>query len=80
VSEPRRRTKVEVYFIEAGTDPLVARVHSSMSGARLMGDFRNRFHVRARFLRSSAIEDAEVLCECPLPTQNDKNVSLKRLA
>jgi hypothetical protein len=45
-----------------------------------MGDFRNRFHVRARFLRSSAIEDAEVLCECPLPTQNDTNVSLKRLA
>ncbi|SIT58394.1 hypothetical protein BQ8794_50496 [Mesorhizobium prunaredense] len=36
-----------------------------------MDDFRNRFHVRARFLRSSAIEDAEVLCECPLPTQND---------
>jgi hypothetical protein len=37
------------------------RVHSSMSGARHwdrpMDDFRNRFHVRARFLRCSAIED-----------------------
>jgi hypothetical protein len=38
VSEPRRRTKIEVYFIEAGTDPLVARVHTRANiKAELLG-------------------------------------------